>query len=291
MTTPMDEDRIREIEAQLENIPAGPWQWFGNTKHSEVYLATVHGGRVFVMDFVRWGMCGAQPRFQVGIEGREGSGFMRTLAELTAGGGDLGVRYEVPYRKQFVGIGHPAARFLAESRALVDELLAEVKRLRADLDTTIEERNALLTDLVEAVGVGAGPQGDANRGVRAEEPEAVKRCKHRRVFARLWSDSAALPIPWIVLGGDPAFPVKVDARVCADCRAWLGLGRANDRGVEVEIAAARLIAGYEDASDTADTLDDPVCFEVIEHMVGDGDLRTRKAKDVFQIHESHRGEW
>lgn len=27
----------------------GPWQWFGSTKHGEPYLATVSGGRVFVL--------------------------------------------------------------------------------------------------------------------------------------------------------------------------------------------------------------------------------------------------
>jgi hypothetical protein len=31
----------------------------------DVYLSTVTGGRVFVMDFARWGMAGAQPRFQI----------------------------------------------------------------------------------------------------------------------------------------------------------------------------------------------------------------------------------
>lgn len=42
----------------------GPWAWFGNARHNSIYLATTHSGRRFVMDFVRWGMRGAQPRFQ-----------------------------------------------------------------------------------------------------------------------------------------------------------------------------------------------------------------------------------
>ena len=55
-------DRIEEI---AKAATPGPWQWYGNTKMHEVYLATVNRGRVYVMDFVRWGMAGAQPRFQV----------------------------------------------------------------------------------------------------------------------------------------------------------------------------------------------------------------------------------
>lgn len=42
----------------------GPWAWFGNARHNEVYLATVHSGRRYVMGFQRWGMKGAQPMFQ-----------------------------------------------------------------------------------------------------------------------------------------------------------------------------------------------------------------------------------
>lgn len=44
----------------------GPWAWFGNAGSNSVYLATEKHGRRFVMDFVRWGSRGAQPRFQPG---------------------------------------------------------------------------------------------------------------------------------------------------------------------------------------------------------------------------------
>ena len=42
----------------------GPWAWFGNAKTKEIYLATTHSGRRYVMGFRRWGMRGAQPMFQ-----------------------------------------------------------------------------------------------------------------------------------------------------------------------------------------------------------------------------------
>ena len=42
----------------------GPWRWHGSASNSEVYLATDHSGRRYVMGFKRWGMRGAQPMFQ-----------------------------------------------------------------------------------------------------------------------------------------------------------------------------------------------------------------------------------
>lgn len=47
----------------------GPWGWFGNASSNGLYLATRHSGRRYVMDFVRWGMRGAQPRFQPNARG------------------------------------------------------------------------------------------------------------------------------------------------------------------------------------------------------------------------------
>lgn len=44
----------------------GPWAWFGNAGSNSLYLATTHSGRRYVMDFTRWGMRGAQPRFHPG---------------------------------------------------------------------------------------------------------------------------------------------------------------------------------------------------------------------------------
>lgn len=42
----------------------GPWSWFGNAITNQIYLATTHSGRRYVMGFARWGMRGAQPQFQ-----------------------------------------------------------------------------------------------------------------------------------------------------------------------------------------------------------------------------------
>jgi hypothetical protein len=75
---------------------------------------------------------------------------------------------------------------------------------------------------------------------------------------------------------------------CHDCGEWLSLGKANDRrkSVRVEIAAARLIAGFETGNDTDDTLKDRICREVIEHALGNRDLRSRAAKQAHEIHRA-----
>jgi len=121
-------DVAREAVEHDEKRTQGTWEWFGNTKHNEVYLATKERGRVFVMDFVRWGMRGAQPRFQVQLDDTPGSGIMRTLGELAQEESPLGPRFEVSYRRQFVGIGHPDAAAIPFAvnnlRALAETVLA-----------------------------------------------------------------------------------------------------------------------------------------------------------------------
>jgi hypothetical protein len=80
----------------------------------------------------------------------------------------------------------------------------------------------------------------------------VKRCKHDdRVTKIVWRDSDG----------------RIVTKKC-DCGAWLSLGPANDDGCEVEIAAARLLAGWWTGDDTDDTLNDPIAKETIEHMIG-----------------------
>lgn len=114
MTTPIDTTRLRAL---LEAVTPGPWAWYGDLTSHRVYLATVKGGRRFVMDFRRWGFGGAQPRFQVG-------GIMRAAADLAT--------REAPYRGDIAEIDHPDARFIAAMNpTTVRALLDEVEGLRA----------------------------------------------------------------------------------------------------------------------------------------------------------------
>lgn len=130
MLTPTQLD---ELEAMLKAATPGEWEWFGNTNSRSCYLATKHSGRQFVLDFARWGMQCAQPRFQW-------HGVMFDLVDLPE---EAGPCFEVDYRRDFMGIKHPDAALIpAAVNALPSllsaareclELRAEVDRLRAEL--------------------------------------------------------------------------------------------------------------------------------------------------------------
>jgi hypothetical protein len=130
----MTPDEIRATKERLEaatTIAPAPWEWFGNVKQHDVYLASVNRGRIFAMDFARWGMQGGQPRFQVRLDGKPGTGIMCDLREI---GGDLGPQMVGSHRNDFVGIGHPVARLLASAPTTIGRLLATVEKLRAELE-------------------------------------------------------------------------------------------------------------------------------------------------------------
>jgi hypothetical protein len=122
------------LEAIAKAATPGRWQWYGNTKNQEVYLSTVTGGRVYVMDFVRWGMTLAQPRFQIRDPRDGGVGYMRSVGELGAEEHPQGPKFEVSYRRQFQGIGHPDATHIAENDPTTTlVLIARIRELEAGL--------------------------------------------------------------------------------------------------------------------------------------------------------------
>ncbi|GIJ51294.1 hypothetical protein Val02_81800 [Virgisporangium aliadipatigenens] len=114
-----------------------------------MYLATQRWGRQHVMGFARWGMSGAQPVFCNGRHWRPGDtgdvdfdlgSWMAKASELPifAVAPDATSREdERVYRADLAGIRNPDAEFIAHARADVDALLAEVDRLRAQLDYII----------------------------------------------------------------------------------------------------------------------------------------------------------
>ncbi len=118
---------LDELERKARVARPGPWGWYGNTKTHEVYLSTVHGGRVFVMDFERWGMRGAQPRFQIDHR-------MVALGALAKQEHPMGPKFEVPYRRNFVGIGHPDAEHIASNDPSTTlALIARIRELKQSL--------------------------------------------------------------------------------------------------------------------------------------------------------------
>ena len=127
---------LGEVGRLNREATEGPWQWFGNTKTYSCCLATTHSGRMYVLDFTRWGMREAQPRFRwpVGANG----GLMYDLAKMPA---ECGPRFEVEYRRDFVGINHPDAELIAYYRTACPILADEIVRLRDDL-AVVEKRSA-----------------------------------------------------------------------------------------------------------------------------------------------------
>lgn len=127
---------LDSLERVARAARPGPWQWYGDTKAHSVYLATVHGGRVFVMDFVRWGMTGAQPRFQLPLSSTKEhpwAGVMRSVGELGKEEHHLGPRFEASYRRQFTGIGHPDATHIATfDPTTVLALISRIRELEAE---------------------------------------------------------------------------------------------------------------------------------------------------------------
>jgi len=119
-------EQLAQLEALAAAATPGPWGWFGHRDHG-MYLATVHNGRVYVMDFIRQGMQGAQPQFQVRKNAEHPDwGTMTPASELAVAPQD--------YRDDIVAIDNPDARFIAAARGAVTDLLAEVRRLRDLID-------------------------------------------------------------------------------------------------------------------------------------------------------------
>ena len=95
------------MSAQERPWTGGPWDWRVNLATRSVEL---HAGREYVMDFVRWGMQNAAPRFR-----RDGL-MVRTIDLLAI----------VPGHAHHAGwwqtIDHPDARLIAAAPALYEAL-------------------------------------------------------------------------------------------------------------------------------------------------------------------------
>ena len=107
----------------------GEWFWHGNGKTNCLSLATQGGGRHYVMDFDRWGMRGAQPRFQPRGEGMVDA---KALLKFQVGDGSATGMEEAKadegvYRYDIVAIDNPDARRIARIPQMEAALLAAVE--------------------------------------------------------------------------------------------------------------------------------------------------------------------
>ncbi len=128
----MSRPDIAAIRQRAADATPGPWSWQGNVENWTIRLATYNRrpghGESTVMDFVRWGMKGAVPRFQ------------NEHSFMDKAGDDPMPVYEVcpnatsrdeacVYRGDFFELRHPDAVFIASARQDIDDLLAYVEEL------------------------------------------------------------------------------------------------------------------------------------------------------------------
>lgn len=102
----------------------GPWAWFGNAGGCpNIYLATTHSGRRYVMSFRRWGMHGAQPQFQRDQLLVDASELLQfEVGDKSVVGVEAAKHDESVYRYQISGIASPDARLIAAAPELAESL-------------------------------------------------------------------------------------------------------------------------------------------------------------------------
>jgi hypothetical protein len=123
---------LEAIRGRRAAAARGPWHWSGNTDTHQIRLSNwIPGsGRCTVMDFTRWGMQSARPRFidadHFMVDANE-----HVVYEVAPAVNDRSDRRV--YRGDIIDIRHPDAQLIAHAPQDIDDLLAEVDRLRAAL--------------------------------------------------------------------------------------------------------------------------------------------------------------
>lgn len=138
---------LEAVKARAAAATPGPWFWGGNVDNRELKLVGRRPGGRFgageVLEFARWGMQQARPRFanptrELPVDERDFCGYWMVEAEEFA-------IYEVcpeatsredprVYRGNIIGFRHPDAEFIAHARQDVDDLLAYVQELSTIID-------------------------------------------------------------------------------------------------------------------------------------------------------------
>lgn len=116
-----------DLLAKAEKATPGPWAWMGN--NHDMYLATTHSGRRYVMGFRRMGTQSAQPVFNVNNRLVPASELvMFEVGDGAARGFKAGKADESVYRYDIKGVDAPDAAYIAA--ASPDVIRALVLRLK-----------------------------------------------------------------------------------------------------------------------------------------------------------------
>lgn len=135
--TPADMRRdLDERRARREGITPGPWRWTGYTKGCD--LRVMNDAGLIVMDFDRWGMQSAQPRFRVCPHGME---VMHTAKMMLA--------TRTACSPEIVGVDHPDAAFIAAAPTDLTTADSDVERLLARVEELERDANTLRAALEE----------------------------------------------------------------------------------------------------------------------------------------------
>lgn len=118
MPTNQQPDLATEARELLAKATPGRWRWNINLDAKEIKLEAKDGPRQYVIDFVRWGMNGAQPRFQI-------NGLMQDAQDCA-----VVVEGREHHASWFQTLDHPDANLIARAPELIRQLADEVERLR-----------------------------------------------------------------------------------------------------------------------------------------------------------------
>lgn len=156
--------RLAAIKERAEAATPGPWGFRGNKDAQQITLFRLRAWGDVVMDFRRWGMQSAQPRFVT-------NGIIRKPQWV------MGPDHH-PW--EIVGIDHPDARFIEHSRSDIDFLLGEVARA----DTLLDGANKRARIVLDALNVW-------RERALAAEAQAARLPAAMRVIRRLWRKRSA----------------------------------------------------------------------------------------------------
>lgn len=133
--------------SQLKHTP-GPWRWELNAKSKNIDLCG-HGEcgpyDFTVMDFERWGMGGAIPRF------RDSNGVMVKADQLAKP-----VEGRLHHAAWFQSIDHPDARLIAAAPELLDALQFSMSIINRHEDPNEEEISRIIFTMHNAINKAIG---------------------------------------------------------------------------------------------------------------------------------------